>query len=305
MRVVAALGGNALLRRGDVPEAEIQEHHTVAAVAALAAIASAHDLVVTHGNGPQVGMLAVESASDSALPHPFPLDVLVAQTQGMIGYFLLQALENALPGRQIVSLVCQTLVRADDPALANPTKFVGRDYDEQEARRLSIQHGWQVRADGDSWRRVVGSPEPQEIVELATVKGLLAAGAVVVCSGGGGVPVCRDGDAQLRGIEAVVDKDLTSALLAENIGADALLLLTDVPAVETGFGSDHAKPIGKTSVSELKAQTLPAGSMGPKVDAACRFVAGTGKPAMIGLLDRAPQLLAGTEGTLIEPEPDT
>ena len=301
MRVVAALGGNALLRRGDVPGAEIQEQHTVGAVAALASIAREHDLVVTHGNGPQVGMLAVESASDTALPHPFPLDVLVAQTQGMIGYFLLQALENALPGRQIASLICQTLVRADDPALANPTKFVGREYDEEEARRLSAERGWQVRPDGTSWRRVVGSPEPQEIVELPTVMSLLAGGAVVVCSGGGGVPVCRDSKAQLRGLEAVVDKDLTSALLAQRISADALLLLTDVPAVEIGFGSDHARPIGRTSVTELRAQTLPAGSMGPKVDAACRFVANTGKPAMIGLLDRASQLLAGSEGTIIEP----
>ena len=300
MRVVAALGGNALLQRGDVPDAEIQEQHTVAAVAALASIASEHDLVVTHGNGPQVGMLAVESASDTSLPHPFPLDVLVAQTQGMIGYFLLQALENALPGRQVVSLICQTLVRADDPAFANPTKFVGREYDEEEARRLSARLGWQVRLDGTSWRRVVGSPEPQEIVELSTVASLVASGAVVVCSGGGGIPVCRDGNGHLGGIEAVIDKDLTSALLAETISADALLLLTDVPAVEIGFGSDHAQPIGRTTVAELRAQKLPAGSMGPKVDAACRFVANTGKPATIGLLDRAPQLLAGTEGTIIE-----
>jgi len=301
MRVVAALGGNALLQRGDVPDAEVQERHTVAAVAALASIASEHDLVVTHGNGPQVGMLAVESASDTSLPHPFPFDVLVAQTQGMIGYFLLQALENALPGRQIVSLICQTLVRADDPAFANPTKFVGREYDEEEARRLSAERGWQVRPDGTSWRRVVGSPEPQEIVELPTVMSLLADGAVVVCAGGGGIPVCRDAREQLGGIEAVVDKDLTSALLAESTVADVLLLLTDVPAVEIGFGSDHAQPIGRTSVADMRAQALPPGSMGPKVDAACRFVANTGKPAMIGLLDRAPQLLAGTEGTIIEP----
>jgi len=291
-----------LLQRNDVPDAQIQEHHVDAAVAALAPIARDHELVVTHGNGPQVGMLAIESASDPVLAHPFPLDVLVAQTQGMIGYFLLQAFENALPGRQVVSLLCQTLVDTHDPAFADPTKFVGREYDEQEARTLAAARGWQVRQDGTSWRRVVASPEPQAIIELPIVQGLLAAGAVVICAGGGGVPVCRDADARLRGVEAVVDKDLASALLAEDVGADALLLLTDVAAVEAGFGSDRAQPIGRTTVSELQAIRFAPGSMAPKVEAACRFAAKAGKPAMIGLLDRAPELLARTEGTIVEPE---
>jgi len=302
VNVVAALGGNALLERGDVPEAEIQEHHVVAAVAALAPIARDHDLVVTFGNGPQVGVLAVESASDPSLPHPLPFDVLVAQTQGMIGYFLLQAFQNALPERQVVSVVSQTLVRADDPAFANPTKFVGRSYDEQDARGLAAARGWQVRMDGASWRRVVPSPEPQAIVELSTVQGLLADHAVVICSGGGGVPVARDSNGRLRGVEAVVDKDLTSALLAEDLGADALLLLTAVSAVELGFGTDDARRIRQTTVAELRSHTFPAGSMGPKVDAACRFVAKAGRPAMIGRLDRAAQVLSGTEGTIVEPD---
>jgi len=301
MRVVAALGGNALLQRGEIPEAEIQEAHVVSAVADLAQLARRHELVVTHGNGPQVGLLALESARDPALPHPYPFDVLGAQTQGMIGYFLVQALENALPGRQVAGLICQTLVRGDDPAFASPTKFVGAVYDEGTARRLARERGWQVRPDGTAWRRVVASPEPCALVELEIVESLLADHAVVVCAGGGGIPVCRNANGQLRGIEAVVDKDLTSALVAKDICADALLILTDVPAVELGYGTPTSQAIGHTTVAALRAQNFAAGSMGPKVDAACRFVEATGKQAMIGQLDDAEELLAGTKGTLVEP----
>lgn len=273
----------------------------VSAVAELAPLACKHELVITHGNGPQVGLLALESAQDPALSHPYPFDVLGAQTQGMIGYFLLQALENALPGRQVAGLICQTLVRLDDPAFANPTKFVGPVYNESDGRRLASERGWQVRQDGAAWRRVVASPQPCAVVELATVESLLADHAVVVCAGGGGVPVCRDANGQLHGVEAVVDKDLTTALLAKDIGADAFLILTDVRAVELGFGTPNAQAIGHTTVAELRAPKFPAGSMGPKVDAACRFVEATGKPAMIGRLDDAEELLAGTAGTLVEP----
>jgi len=301
MRVVAALGGNALLQRGEIPEAEIQEAHVVSAVADLAQLARRHELVVTHGNGPQVGLLALESAQDPALPHPYPFDVLGAQTQGMIGYFLVQALENALPGRQVAGLICQTLVRGDDPAFASPTKFVGAVYDEGTARRLARERGWQIRPDGTAWRRVVASPEPCALVELAIVESLLADHAVVVCAGGGGIPVCRNANGQLRGIEAVVDKDLTSALVAKDICADALVILTDVPAVELGYGTATSQAIGHTTVAALRAQNFAAGSMGPKVDAACRFVEATGKRAMIGQLDDAEELLAGTKGTLVEP----
>ena len=301
MRIVVAVGGNALLERGQVPLAEIQEKHVDVAVAALAPLAADHDLVITHGNGPQVGLLANESATDPALPFPYPLDVLGAQTQGMIGYFLLQGFENALPGRQVASLICQVKVTADDPAFARPTKFIGPVYPETEARRLAGLRGWQVRPDGSAWRRVVASPEPRAIVELPTIATLVAAGAIVVCAGGGGIPVLEDHDGRLHGAEAVVDKDLTAALLARDLGADALVILTDVAGVETGFGTPAARPVGRTTPAALRALKLPAGSMGPKVEAACRFVEATGKPAMIGRLADAADLIRGTRGTVVEP----
>ncbi len=301
MRLVVAVGGNALLERGEVPLAEIQEKHVQVAVDALAPLASKHDLVVTHGNGPQVGLLANESASDPALPHPYPLDVLGAQTQGMIGYFLLQAFENALPGRQVVSFICQTRVALDDPAFLNPTKFVGPQYTEAEGHRVAGLRGWQVRPDGAFWRRVVASPEPLAMVELATIEALVGSGALVICAGGGGIPVVQGADGLLKGVEAVVDKDLTAALLARDLHADALLILTDVANVEAGFGTSSARPIGRTTPSALREGVYPAGSMGPKIEAACRFVEATGKPAMIGSLDEAADLLTGARGTFIEP----
>jgi carbamate kinase len=299
MRVVVALGGNALLARGESPIAELQQKHVIAAVEALAPLALEHDLVITHGNGPQVGLLALESARDPDLPHPYPFDSLVAETQGMIGYLLLQALENALPGHQIVGLITQTLVAADDPAFENPTKFVGPIYDENEAQTLSRRWGWQVRPDARSWRRVVASPEPQAIIELATIRVLLADGAVVICAGGGGVPVRRTPDGRLHGVEAVVDKDSTTALLAENLEADALLLLTDVPAVQLDYGTPNARSIDRISARDLERLQFPSGSMGPKVAAACRFVRATHKVAAIGRLEDAAELLAGTSGTTI------
>jgi carbamate kinase len=299
MRIVAALGGNALLKRGEVPAAKIQQEHVTSAVEALAPLAVDHDLVITHGNGPQVGLLALESARDPDLPHPYPFDTLVAETQGLIGYFLLQALENALPGRQVVGLITQTLVDADDPAFGEPTKFVGPAYDDSESHRLAKRWDWQIRRDGQSWRRVVASPEPQGLIELPTIKMMLAAGAVVICAGGGGIPVHRSPDGHLRGVEAVVDKDLTTALLARSVDADALLLLTDVAAVESEFGTPRARPIRRITSSELDDLHFPPGSMGPKVAAACRFVRGTHRVAAIGRLDDAAELLAGTGGTTI------
>jgi carbamate kinase len=301
MRLVVALGGNALLERGETPLAEIQEKHVQVAVDALVPLARDHDLVITHGNGPQVGLLALESATDPALPHPYPFDVLGAQTQGMIGYFLLQALENALPGHEVVSLICQTLVGADDPAFDHPTKFVGPVYEREEAERLARRRGWQIRPDGGSWRRVVASPEPHSLVEMATIRTLVANGATVVCAGGGGIPVSRSGDGMLHGVEAVVDKDLTAAMLAHDIDADALLLLTDVPHVETDFGTASARAILRTTPTELRALQFPPGSMGPKIEAACRFVEATGHRAMIGRLQDAAELLEGDRGTIIEP----
>ena len=299
MRVVVALGGNALLERGEAPIAELQQKHVIAAVEALAPLAVAHDVVITHGNGPQVGLLALESARDRDLPHPYPFDSLVAETQGMIGYLLLQALENALPGQQVVSLITQTLVTPDDPAFENPTKFVGPVYDEAEAHNLAKRWGWQVRPDGRSWRRVVPSPEPKEIIELATIKVLLADGAIVICAGGGGVPVRRTPDGLLHGVEAVLDKDSTTALLAADVGADAMLLLTDVAAVQLDYGTPQARSIGRISLQELEQLQFPSGSMGPKVAAACRFVRGSHRVAAIGRLEDAVELLAGKVGTTV------
>jgi len=302
VRVVVAVGGNALLERGEAPLAEIQEHHVQEAVDALVPIASRHDLVITHGNGPQVGLLANESAQDPDLPHPYPLDVLVAQTQGMIGYFLLQGFENALPGRQVVCVVTQIEVAAGDPAFTNPTKFVGPQYRDAEGHSLAALRGWQVRIDGKAWRRVVASPEPVRIVELATIETLVGGRAIVICAGGGGIPVFRGSDGRLRGAEAVVDKDLSSALLARDLAADALLILTDVANVQVGFGTPSARPIHRTTPRALRAMDFPGGSMGPKIEAACRFVEATGQPAMIGRLVDADDLLNGTKGTVVEAE---
>jgi carbamate kinase len=301
MRIVVALGGNALLKRGERPDAAAQIANVAVAVEALAPLARQHELVVTHGNGPQIGVLAVESAADSRLSQPYPLDVLGAQTQGMIGYWLLQAFQNALPGRQVASLVCQTLVLAHDPALDNPTKFVGEVYPEEEAHRLAEIRGWTVRQDGTDWRRVVGSPKPQRVVETRMIRLLLRSGAVVVCAGGGGVPVVRNERGKLRGLEAVIDKDLTAAVLAEALDADVLMVLTDVPNVVRHYGTPQAEPITRITPGALRRESFPAGSMGPKVDAVCRFVELTGDMAAVGRLQDAEAIMAGDAGTIITP----
>ncbi|WKU48788.1 carbamate kinase [Streptomyces sp. VNUA116] len=301
MRVVVALGGNALLRRGDRPDAAVQLANVRAAVAALAPLAHRHELVITHGNGPQVGLLALQSAADRSLSSPYPFDVLGAETQGMIGYWLLQSLQNALPGRQVCALLNQTLVSSADPAFDNPTKFVGPVYGKEMAQRLAAERGWTVRQDGGHWRRVVPSPHPQRVVETRLIRLLLSSGAVAVCAGGGGVPVIRDEAGQLTGVEAVVDKDLTAALLAEALDADALLLLTDVPQVMRGWGTPEAEPIGHTTPGRLRAEDFPAGSMGPKVEAVCRFAELTGGMAAIGSLADAQAILDGTAGTVVTP----
>jgi carbamate kinase len=305
LRIVVALGGNALLQRGEPPDSEVQAHHIEAAVEALAPMAHDHELVVTHGNGPQIGLLALESARDPSLSHPYPLDVLGAQTQGMVGYWLLQALENALPGRRVACLISQTLVAANDPAWATPTKFIGPVYDHQEARRLAAERGWQVRADGGSWRRVVASPDPLAVVEERLIDLLLSQRTIVVCGGGGGVPVVRDHDGNLHGVEAVVDKDRTSAILAEAVKADALMLLTDVAGVIAGFGTARARAIGATSPDELRRLDLPAGSMGPKVEAICQFAERTGNFAAIGALGDAQAILRGDAGTTVNRAPES
>ncbi|MGZ4601144.1 MAG: carbamate kinase [Oryzihumus sp.] len=301
MRIVAALGGNALLRRGEKPDAATQEANVDRAVHALAPLAHDHELVLTHGNGPQVGVLAMQSASDPHLTTPYPFDVLGAQTQGMIGYWLLQALENALPGREVAALVTQTRVAADDPAFLKPTKFVGAVYSEAEARILAGARGWSIAPDGEQWRRVVPSPAPERIVETGLIARLLEANTVVVCAGGGGVPVVETPGGELQGIEAVVDKDATAALLAVAIDADFLLLLTDVAAVEVDYGLPQARPIRCATPGDLRALPFPAGSMGPKVEAACHFVEVTGRSAAIGALGDTKAILAGEAGTIVTP----
>jgi carbamate kinase len=299
VRIVVALGGNALLQRGQKPDAQVQQDNVRRAVAALAPLAREHELVLTHGNGPQVGVLALQSASDPHLTTPYPFDVLGAQTQGMIGYWLLQAMQNHLPDRQVAAIINQTLVEAADPAFDDPTKFVGEVYTREEAERLASDRGWVVKADGTGWRRVVGSPRPQRVVETRLIRLLLESGAVVVCAGGGGVPVIRDDSGQLRGVEAVVDKDLTSAVLAEALDADVLLVLTDVDAVMTDFGTPEQAAISRATPSGLRSQAFPQGSMGPKVEAVCRFVELTGGMAAIGALPDVAEILRGEAGTVV------
>jgi carbamate kinase len=299
MRIVAALGGNALLERGEPPESRIQEAHVISAVQALAPLAAADELIITHGNGPQVGLLALESAHDPALTQPYPFDVLGAQTQGMIGYWLTQAFGNALPGRQVSCLISRTLVDHNDTAFTRPSKFVGPVYDELEAKTLAAAGGWTVRQDGDRWRRVVPSPEPAGLIDLPAIRLLLDSGAIVICCGGGGIPVMCGPEGGLRGVEAVVDKDLTAALLARQLAADALLLLTDVDAVMDGYGTPDACPIRRATPAELRARNFPAGSMGPKVEAVCRFTEATGNMAAIGRLADAQALLSGQAGTIV------
>ena len=305
MRILIALGGNALLRRGQIPDSENQQANIETAARAIAAVAREHEVIVTHGNGPQVGLLALESAADHALTHPYPLDVLGAETQGMIGYLLAQALRNELPqGREVATVVTETLVSGTDPAFAAPTKFVGPVYGKEEAEHLAAERGYTIAQDGPNWRRVVASPEPQGIVEAQTIRAMIADGILVICAGGGGAPVVRDqSTSTLRGVEAVVDKDLTAEVLAELLDADMLVLLTDVPNVQRGYGTDHPENLRTTTPDELAADHFAAGSMGPKIEAACRFVAMTGRPAAIGALDDAPAVIRGEAGTRIQASP--
>ena len=299
MRIMVALGGNALLERGEKPDAEIQRAHVRRAAEALAPLAAEHELIVCHGNGPQIGLLALESEADRSLTRPYPLDLLVALTQGMIGYWLVQELHDAGVTQPVVAVVTQTVVDADDPAFATPTKFIGSGYVEEQARRLAAAHRWTVAADGSAWRRVVSSPRPVRVPELASIRGLLEAGVLVVCGGGGGVPVVEDGAGRLVGIEAVVDKDLTAAHLAIELGADMLLVLTDVPAVLRDFGTPQAAPLRTLTLAQLPDLHLPTGSMGPKIEACERFTAATGRPSAIGVLTEPAAIIAGTAGTRI------
>lgn len=301
MRIVVALGGNALLERDERPDAVIQRRHVRQAAAALAPLAAGHQLVLCHGNGPQVGMLALESQADVSLSQPYPLDVLVAQTQGMIGYWLVTELRDAGIAQRAACVVSRTVVDPGDPAFGHPAKFIGASYGQDEAQALAARLGWAIAADGSRWRRVVASPRPRGLVEIDTVRSLVDAGVLVVCGGGGGIPVIRSDGGALAGVEAVVDKDLTAAELAITLGADRLLVLTDVPAVIRGYGTPDARPVRVIDTAALAAMTFPAGSMGPKVEACLRFVRASGHQAAIGALAEAADILAGRVGTTISP----
>jgi carbamate kinase len=298
MRVVVALGGNALLRRGEPADAETQRRNVELAARSVAQIAARHRVVVTHGNGPQVGLLALQSEAYRDV-RPYPLDLLGAESEGMIGYLLEQALRRQLPEWDVATLLTQVVVDPNDPAFAHPAKFIGPTYSEHEARRLVRERGWIVAADGSCYRRVVPSPEPREIVELSTVQLLVESGVLVVCAGGGGVPVVVDEAGGVRGVEAVIDKDLAAALLGRLLRFDFLLMLTDVAAVEHDWGTPSARPIRHASATELRAFDFPAGSMAPKVEAACRFVESTGGTAAIGALSDAAAVLRGDVGTIV------
>jgi carbamate kinase len=297
-RLVVALGGNALLRRGEPMTAEIQRHHAGEAMAAVAELAASHDVVLTHGNGPQVGLLALQALAYPDVP-AYPLDVLGAESEGMIGYVLEQELGNRLPGRAAVTILTQVVVDPEDPAFQNPTKPIGPVYTEEQARRLEAERGWSIARDGGHFRRVVPSPQPIRIVELSAIRMLVEAGAIVVCTGGGGIPVTMNGAGSLRGVEAVIDKDLAGELLARSLDADFLLMLTDVPAVMRDWGTAEQRPITRATPAELRAMRFASGSIGPKVDAACRFVERTGHPAAIGALEDASRIVAGEAGTLV------
>jgi carbamate kinase len=301
MRVVIALGGNALLKRGEPMTAEVQRSNVRAAAPALAAVAQGHQLVLSHGNGPQVGLLALQAAAYEDV-EAYPLDVLGAQTEGMIGYVLEQELGNVLPIEvPFATLLTMIEVDPDDPAFTDPTKFVGPVYDRADADRLAAEKGWAVKQDGDRWRRVVPSPEPKRIFEIRPIQWLLDKDVVVICAGGGGVPTmyARDRERILVGVEAVIDKDFASELLAREVAADLFVMVTDVDGVYTGWGTPEQRKLERTTPEELRRLDFAAGSMGPKVEAACRFVERTGGRAAIGGLAEIERIVDGTAGTQV------
>ena len=305
-RIVIALGGNALLKRGQPMTIDLQRQNARAAAPALTAVAAAHELVISHGNGPQVGLLALQAAAYTAV-EPYPLDVLGAQTQGMIGYVLEQELRNEVgPDEQLATILTMVEVDPADPAFQNPTKFVGPIYSEDEAERLRAEKGWPFRRDGDKWRRVVPSPLPRQIFEIETIHRLLDRDVIVICAGGGGVPTMYSAPSEgqrpvLVGVEAVIDKDLASELLAREVKADLFVMATDVDGVYADWGTPAQRRLEKVTAKELRDLDLPAGSMGPKVDAATAFVEATGARAAIGSLEQIGDIVAGTAGTQVVP----
>jgi carbamate kinase len=304
VRVVVALGGNALLRRGEPLTAENQRGNVARACAALAPLAREHELVISHGNGPQIGLLALQGAAYKDVD-AYPLDVLDAETEGMIGYMVMQELGNLLPfEKQIVAMLTMIEVDSADPAFGHPTKPIGPIYNAEEAATLAGEKGWAFRPDGEYMRRVVPSPRPKHIFGVGPVGWLLERGTVVICSGGGGIPTTYIDEAvpagrRLIGVEAVIDKDLASAVLAADLHADALLIVTDVDAVYADWGTPQQRAITHATPDELAATEFAAGSMGPKVSAACQFVEQTGGIAAIGSIDDPSALLTGAAGTRV------
>ena len=300
MIIIVSLGGNALLRRGEPMTAQHQRaniRHTTQAIAAMAD--AGHQVVLSHGNGPQVGLLALQAAAYQP-GEAAPLDMLVAQTQGGIGYHIEQELGNALAGRRcIATLLTQAEVAADDPAFGDPTKPIGPLYSQSEAERMAAASSWTFKPEDGHYRRVVPSPRPRRIPELDVIRLLVEHGVIVICGGGGGIPVLRDASGELTGVEAVIDKDWTCAMLAEGLGADFLLLLTDVDAVYEDWGTPQSRPMRRAAAAELRERHFAEGSMGPKIDAACSFVEATGGRAGIGALRDALAILEGRAGTLV------
>ncbi|MBT8765624.1 carbamate kinase [Metapseudomonas boanensis] len=298
MRIVIALGGNALLRRGEAMTAENQRDNVRIACEQIAKVAPGNELVIAHGNGPQVGLLALQGAAYDAA-NPYPLDVLGAETEGMIGYMIEQELGNLLPFEvPFATILTQVEVDPADPAFQKPTKPIGPVYTKEEAELLAKEKGWSIAPDGNKFRRVVPSPRPKQIFEIRPVKWLLEKGTVVVCAGGGGIPTMYDGG-KLKGIEAVIDKDLCSALLAEQLDADLLVIATDVDAAYIDWGKPTQKGIAQAHPDELERLGFAAGSMGPKVQAACEFAIKTGKAAVIGALPDIEAIARGEAGTRV------
>ena len=299
MRILVALGGNALLKRGEALTVENQRANVKIAASALAPLARNHELIVTHGNGPQVGLLALQGAAYKP-DEAFPLDVLGAETEGMIGYVIERELRNCLQGdKEIATLLTMIEVDALDPAFEAPSKFVGPVYSRVDAERLAAEKKWQIKADGQDWRRVVASPKPQKILELDPIKWMLDRGVIVICAGGGGIPTIRGEDGRLKGVEAVIDKDFASALLARELEVDLFIMATDVDAVYVDWGQPSQRRIVEAEPDALDAYDFPAGSMGPKVRAACAFARHSGAKAAIGALKDIEAIVAGTAGTLI------
>lgn len=304
MRLVVALGGNALLQRSQSPTAAHQLANVRIAAEQVARVALAHTLLLTHGNGPQIGLLALQAAACAALA-AYPLDVLGAESEGQLGYLLEQELANRLPpGRAVATLLTRVEVDRADPAFAHPSKPIGPVYTRAQAEAQAALHGWTVGADGDGFRRLVASPRPLRVPVLGTLRSLLDAGTLVIAAGGGGIPVVRRAHgAGLQGVEAVIDKDRASALLATALDADVLLIATDVPGVCLDWGGPRQRLLGVVTPGELAAHDFAAGSMGPKVEAACEFVRATGRRAVIGPLDRIEAMLDGSAGTQVQAGP--